>query len=327
MKKLALVLVLFAISFGFALPASAQIGGGLFGGPARTVRFVAADPSTCSPFANNIILNTTSDLLKICTATDTWTTVGAASGITTLNGLTGATQTFVIGTAGTDVTVTSTGTAHTFDFPSASASARGLVTTGAQTFAGAKTFTSAPIVTNGTDQIAITPTNGVITLDATGSSTNIDVVLAPKGTGEVTTNSKAINTGTGIAKVSDIRVNNNAWITQQSAPAVSGLQICALQNCTTPTGWIGAQYFRAGVGANVASAATITPTGTLFHVTGTTQITTINLPFTGFTGCIRTIPDAAYTTATGGNIAVASTATANRVLDFCYDGTSWYPSY
>lgn len=84
-------------------------------------------------------------------------------------------------------------------------------------------------------------------------------------------------------------------------------------------------------GADVSSASTITPTSGLFHVTGTSAISTINVPFTNFTGCITLIPDGVFTTTTGGNIALGSTAVVSRVLTMCYDGSGghslWYPSY
>lgn len=82
-----------------------------------------------------------------------------------------------------------------------------------------------------------------------------------------------------------------------------------------------------GVGGSVASAATITPTAKVTPVSGTAAISTINIPFTGFTGVIYLLPSAAWTLATGGNIGKASTAVANQMMTLAWDGTKWWPSY
>lgn len=81
-------------------------------------------------------------------------------------------------------------------------------------------------------------------------------------------------------------------------------------------------------GTVIASATTIAPTSYMTHVSGTTEITTITVP----AGCAQTctivlIPDGAFTLATGGNIAEASTADANQALFMVWDGAAWYPSY
>jgi hypothetical protein len=80
---------------------------------------------------------------NLCQIITTFTT-----GLTALNGLTAQVQNFATGTTGTDFNISSSVSTHTFNIPSASATARGLVTTGTQTIAGSKTFSS-DIVVNG----------------------------------------------------------------------------------------------------------------------------------------------------------------------------------
>ncbi len=85
-----------------------------------------------------------------------------AGGITTLNTLTAASQSFATGTSGTDFGISSVTSTHTFNLPDAGSSARGVVSTGTQTFAGAKTFSSALSVTDAT--VATSTSTGALTV-------------------------------------------------------------------------------------------------------------------------------------------------------------------
>jgi hypothetical protein len=72
---------------------------------------------------------------NLCQIITTFTT-----GLTALNGLTAQVQNFATGTSGTDFTISSATNIHTFNLPDASATARGVITTGTQTIAGYKIF-------------------------------------------------------------------------------------------------------------------------------------------------------------------------------------------
>jgi len=109
--------------------------------------------------------------------------------------------------------------------------------------------------------------------------------------------------------------------------ARSAAGILKVTNGSTGLGSLIAAYRSTALGGNVNSATTITPTGSVFHVTGVTAIATINLPFVGFVGAITIIPDGIFTTTTAGNIALVSTTVVSKALIMTYDGTKWYPSY
>lgn len=90
----------------------------------------------------------------------------------------------------------------------------------------------------------------------------------------------------------------------------------------------GQQALFQGVGSVLSSSASITPTATIHHISGTITISTINTPYSGFTGSITLIPDGAWlTTLIGGNIGLASIAVVGKALTLIYDGSKWWPSY
>jgi len=80
----------------------------------------------------------------------------------------------------------------------------------------------------------------------------------------------------------------------------------------------------------IASAATITPTHKFTRITGTTQITKITPPTTGYCELTLVFTSAyagALSTGGSGAGAVAYTSVVDRPIDICYDPrtTLWYP--
>jgi hypothetical protein len=125
---------------------------------------------------------------------------------------------------------------------------------------------------------------------------------------------------------------NNGPFSGFAPPASIGIDLATPQLliCGSNGQWTGNGGGVGGVGAQLTAAATITLTNKVHHVTGATQITTINLPAGAAKGATWIlIPDAAsgQSTGTGGNIALASTLVQNKALQLTWDGTSFYPSY
>jgi hypothetical protein len=124
---------------------------------------LAGQPS--GPANGDMVYNTSANALQAY-INSAWVSLGAGGGggITTLNTLTASTQTFAVGTTGTDFAISSATSTHTFNLPDASATARGVVTTGTQTIAGAKTFTGSTLTiltsTSTQDGIVLQARNG-----------------------------------------------------------------------------------------------------------------------------------------------------------------------
>jgi len=163
-------------------------------------------------------------------------TIGAGL-IQSLNGLTGAIQTFATGSSGTDFAISSVGTTHTFNIPTASGSNRGLLSTSDWTTfnnkqAGDATLTAlAAYNTNGiltqtaadtfTGRTITGTTNQVTLTNGNGVSGNPTVSLeGPHNFTTLTSNGVLYGNGTSAIQVTSAGITNSVLIgTTSSAPS------------------------------------------------------------------------------------------------------------
>jgi hypothetical protein len=130
------------------------------------------------------------------------------------------------------------------------------------------------------------------------------------GSGGILSVASGVNLGTSVAAP-------DAAIVRHAA------NVAAVTNASTST------RFLLGGGAAVASAATLpVPTGNVFHVTGTTNITGgITSTNLGTGVQITLIFDGILTVSSGGNLIIVGgtfATTANDTLTLVYDGTNWF---
>lgn len=180
----------------------------------------------------------------------TWSDIllldSAAGFVNSINGDTTSAQTLTVGTAGADFAIVDGGGgAHTFNLPNASATARGVVSTGAQTFAGAKTF-STPIAagSGGTGINASAAANGRLligngagfTLANLAAGANAGVTIA-NGAGSIT-----------LSSVQDIRTT--------ASPVFNAVQVTAAADALLFSGYIPTLLDTGGVLSILAAGGT-----------------------------------------------------------------------
>lgn len=183
---------------------------------------------------------------------------------------------------------------------------------------GTATYTSGSFDTTGvTDYRAIYDKNNItagIGIQTTESGTSTTISLD-------STIATTYQSGTGVPSNSTCTAIGQLYI--QSGSSTNHFYQCSFNGSSFS--WYQIDQTNVQTGSNVASATTITPTGTIFHITGTSPITTINLPASGFVGCLDILADGAWSTTNSGNIAtIISTANVGSLYNACYDGTKWY---
>lgn len=199
--------------------------------------------------------------------------------------MTGPALIYNTGTDGTDFNISSTGNTATWNLPNASATARGVVTTTAQTFGGNKVFNDSIRVNNGSTLNNGTTANGGLTITgATGvnsatsnltlginSSTTpigtIDKVLSVNAQGQVTLNAVSITT-------------NNALKIKTYTKVIDGAPLNLANN--TPTKYT---FTFTGQSLSTNSSVIVTPVfafklGTAIHYSRVVDANTIEMVMT-----------------------------------------------
>jgi len=160
----------------------------------------------------------------------TWSPT-AATGITTINSLTATQQFYTTGTSGTGFNISSSGSTHTFNIPIAGTGATGLVSTLAQSFAGAKTFTGDVVISSTTGSTAFN-TGALTVYGGVGVSGLLSFNQAALGFTGATNPSIAFIGSTNVAPITMTVLSDNSLLWEGSSGKLFGI------NNNLSSGWI-----------------------------------------------------------------------------------------
>lgn len=240
--------------------------------------------------------------------------------IGSLNALTATTQTFAVGTTGTDFNIVSSGSVHTFHVPDASATNRGVVTIGAQTFAGTKTFSTTIVGTS----ITLSSVTSNIYLPASSSIsavTNAIYLFAGASTIYLRSALGGGNTAGTLAVGSAYAstVIGRGVVTEAASgthPLIAGLVV------TPPTVTAGAATVTLGATLYIESATAVaggTPNWAIYVNTGDTSLQNVYIAAAAYTTggylqTVRNVTTGRLETITAGSNVVEVTGTSQSAV-------------
>ena len=291
-----------------------------------------------------LIFNTTDNVFKVNTGTTispVWTPLATGSGIAinSLNGLTGTTQTFTTGTTGTDFGISSTGTAHTFNLPTASATNRGALSTADwTTFNGKQTalgftpynatnpsgYISSSSIAGATDASITSPANGQLL--QYNNSTGKWVNTTPSFLNSYTETDPVVKAINGIVKSNGTTISaavaGTDYVTPSGSITGNAATVTTNANLTGPitsTGNATSIASQTGTGSTFVMSASPTLTGTPLATTATAGTNTTQIATTAF---VTAAVSSGTTTNFTGNLAGDVTGTQSATVVGKINGTA-----
>lgn len=188
---------------------------------------------------------------------------GGTGNVTDINSDVTASQTLTTGTTGTDFAIVDNASGdHKFNLPDASATARGVITTGAQTVAGVKTFSSAPIFSTLTaSNVVLTDGSKALTSLAYASANTNNAIVSRDGSGNFAAGTITAAL-TGNASTATALAANPAAC--GAGEFVTDIAANGTLTCATPAGGSGVTTVGTFSGSSIADGASISSTTITF---------------------------------------------------------------